>query len=216
MPTFDLGKVVGPQGPQGETGPAGAQGIQGEKGDKGDQGIQGAQGPAGAAGAQGPAGTIEIGTVTASAAGGNPSLDGVRKKAKLRIRRDVCGLWPALGMKRSPRRIPWQLRKKRCSPLPPERKATRSRCGPMLRPAYEHRYTDWPRKALPVLFPLPDGGRAERPSPSSAAAFRIIQDRSSYSRPLSSSANRCTIPSVPWACFADENAATATIQRLRC
>lgn len=74
MPTFDLGKVVGPQGPQGETGPAGAQGIQGEKGDKGDQGIQGAQGPAGAAGAQGPAGTIEIGTVTASAAGGNPSV----------------------------------------------------------------------------------------------------------------------------------------------
>ena len=74
MPTFDLGKVVGPQGPQGETGPAGAQGIQGEKGDKGDQGIQGAQGPAGAAGAQGPAGTIEIGTVTASVAGGNPSV----------------------------------------------------------------------------------------------------------------------------------------------
>lgn len=32
MPTFDLGKVVGPQGPQG---------IQGERGPEGPQGIQG-------------------------------------------------------------------------------------------------------------------------------------------------------------------------------
>lgn len=35
MPTFDLGKVVGPQGPQGATGPQGPQGIQGERGPQG-------------------------------------------------------------------------------------------------------------------------------------------------------------------------------------
>lgn len=74
MPTFILGKVVGPQGPQGETGPQGpqgvqgnpgadgeqgpqgVQGIQGPKGDKGDKGDTGATGPQGAQGAVGPQG----------------------------------------------------------------------------------------------------------------------------------------------------------------
>ena len=32
MPTFDLGKVVGPQGPTGDTGPAGPQGPKPVKG----------------------------------------------------------------------------------------------------------------------------------------------------------------------------------------
>ena len=44
MPTFDLGKVVGPQGP---IGPAGATGPKGDKGDKGDTGPVGPQGPPG-------------------------------------------------------------------------------------------------------------------------------------------------------------------------
>lgn len=65
MPTFDLGKVVGPQGPQGvqgaqgiqgETGAQGPQGIQGETGPRGLQGIQGETGPKGDTGAQGPKG----------------------------------------------------------------------------------------------------------------------------------------------------------------
>lgn len=61
MPTFDLGKVTGPQGPQGETGPQGPQGIQGPKGDigeQGPQGIQGIQGETGAKGDKGDAATI--------------------------------------------------------------------------------------------------------------------------------------------------------------
>lgn len=46
MPTFILGKVVGPQGPEGPRGPEGPQGIQGEQGPKGDTGAQGPAGPA--------------------------------------------------------------------------------------------------------------------------------------------------------------------------
>ena len=49
MPTFDLGKVIGPQGPQG---------IQGERGPEGPQGIQGERGPEGPQGIQGPAYTL--------------------------------------------------------------------------------------------------------------------------------------------------------------
>ena len=83
MPTYDLGKVVGPQGPKGDPGaegpqgpigltgpqgpkgeqgdvgpqgPQGNQGIQGPKGDKGDTGTQGPTGPKGEQGAQGPQG----------------------------------------------------------------------------------------------------------------------------------------------------------------
>lgn len=56
MPTFDLGKVIGPQGPQGPEGPAGPQGAQGLPGATGPEGPQGAQGPAGPAGSTGPAG----------------------------------------------------------------------------------------------------------------------------------------------------------------
>ena len=56
MPTFDLGKVVGPQGPQGPMGPKGEQGVQGPKGDTGPQGIQGVQGEVGPAGPAGPQG----------------------------------------------------------------------------------------------------------------------------------------------------------------
>lgn len=93
MPTFDLGKVVGPQGPQGVAGPKGEQGVQGPKGDAGPQGIQGVQGeagpqgkqgvqgpagpkgdagpqgPEGPQGAQGPSGTITVGTVNTGAPG---------------------------------------------------------------------------------------------------------------------------------------------------
>ena len=85
MPTFDLGKVMGPQGPQGiqgergpegpqgvqgpagpqgepglqgERGPEGPQGIQGERGPEGPQGIQGERGPEGPQGKQGPAYTL--------------------------------------------------------------------------------------------------------------------------------------------------------------
>ena len=36
MPTFDLGKVIGPPGPEGKQGPQGIQGIKGEKGDPGE------------------------------------------------------------------------------------------------------------------------------------------------------------------------------------
>lgn len=49
MPTFDLGKVIGPQGPQGPEGPAGPQGAQGLPGATGPEGPQGVQGPAGPA-----------------------------------------------------------------------------------------------------------------------------------------------------------------------
>lgn len=56
MPTFDLGKVVGPQGPQGERGLQGLQGVQGERGPQGLQGIQGETGPQGEQGVQGPPG----------------------------------------------------------------------------------------------------------------------------------------------------------------
>ena len=56
MPTFDLGKVVGPQGPQGPMGPKGEQGVQGPKGATGPQGIQGVQGEVGPAGPAGPQG----------------------------------------------------------------------------------------------------------------------------------------------------------------
>ena len=38
MPTFDLGKVVGPQGPQGIQGPVGPQGKQGAAGADGRDG----------------------------------------------------------------------------------------------------------------------------------------------------------------------------------
>ena len=48
----------GPEGPQGLRGPEGPQGLQGEKGDSG---------PKGDPGVQGPAGTVSIGTVTATA-----------------------------------------------------------------------------------------------------------------------------------------------------
>ena len=56
MPTFILGKVVGPQGPEGPRGPEGPQGIQGEQGPQGIQGIQGEVGPVGPQGDQGPVG----------------------------------------------------------------------------------------------------------------------------------------------------------------
>lgn len=49
MPTFVLGKVVGPAGPQGEPGPAGPQGIQGIQGERGIPGETGPAGPAGPA-----------------------------------------------------------------------------------------------------------------------------------------------------------------------
>lgn len=39
MPTFDLGKVVGPQGPQGVPGDQGPQGVQGLQGPPGNDGI---------------------------------------------------------------------------------------------------------------------------------------------------------------------------------
>ena len=92
MPTFDLGKVVGPQGPQGDTGPQGPQGIQGEtgpqgpqgpKGDPGDTGATGAQGPKGDTGAAGAAATINgvnaltlttDGSITLSQSGGTATL----------------------------------------------------------------------------------------------------------------------------------------------
>lgn len=54
MPTFDLGKVVGPQGPQGV------------KGDKGEQGVQGVQG---VAGNDGVTPDIQVGAVTTLPAG---------------------------------------------------------------------------------------------------------------------------------------------------
>lgn len=56
MPTFILGKVVGPQGPEGPRGPEGPQGVQGEQGPQGIQGIQGEVGPVGPQGDQGPVG----------------------------------------------------------------------------------------------------------------------------------------------------------------
>lgn len=56
MPTFDLGKVVGPQGPEGPRGPQGEQGIQGPQGPQGIQGIQGEVGPQGPQGIQGETG----------------------------------------------------------------------------------------------------------------------------------------------------------------
>lgn len=56
MPTFDLGRVVGPQGPEGPRGPQGEQGIQGEQGPQGIQGIQGEVGPQGPQGIQGEPG----------------------------------------------------------------------------------------------------------------------------------------------------------------
>ena len=76
MPTFDLGKVVGPQGPQGERGPQGpagengAQGLQGIQGPQGERGPEGPAGPQGPQGPVGPAGTngvtpnIQVGTTT--------------------------------------------------------------------------------------------------------------------------------------------------------
>lgn len=76
MPTFYLGKVVGPQGPrgetgakgeQGETGARGPQGVQGEvgpQGERGPQGIQGIQGPQGPAGADGVTPNLQVGTVS--------------------------------------------------------------------------------------------------------------------------------------------------------
>ena len=54
MPTFDLGKVVGPQGPQG---------------DKGEQGEQGVQGIQGVAGNDGVTPDIQVGAVTTLPAG---------------------------------------------------------------------------------------------------------------------------------------------------
>jgi len=54
MPTFDLGKVVGPQGPQGEQGVQGVQGIQGVQGNPGTDGVT-------------P--NIQVGTTTTLAAG---------------------------------------------------------------------------------------------------------------------------------------------------
>ena len=54
MPTFDLGKIIGPQGPQGE------QGI---------QGIQGVQGVEGPAGVDGYTPNIQVGKVTTLSAG---------------------------------------------------------------------------------------------------------------------------------------------------
>ena len=62
MPTFDLGKVIGPagpegpQGPQGPAGETGPQGIQGPQGTAGPQGPAGEQGPKGDTGATGPKG----------------------------------------------------------------------------------------------------------------------------------------------------------------
>lgn len=60
MPTFDLGRVVGPQGPQGERGPQGEQGVPGERGPQGIQGIQGETGPQGPQGVQGERGETGI------------------------------------------------------------------------------------------------------------------------------------------------------------
>lgn len=68
--------ATGPAGPKGDTGPAGPKGDPGPKGPEGPQGLQGLQGlqgekgdpgPKGEPGAQGPAGTVSIGTVTATA-----------------------------------------------------------------------------------------------------------------------------------------------------
>ena len=60
MPTFDLGRVVGPQGPQGVAGPAGPQGVQGTQGPAGPAGESGATGPQGPAGEAGPAGYTPV------------------------------------------------------------------------------------------------------------------------------------------------------------
>lgn len=54
MPTFDLGKIIGPQGPQGE---------------RGIQGIQGVQGVQGTAGVNGYTPNIQVGTVMTLSAG---------------------------------------------------------------------------------------------------------------------------------------------------
>ena len=62
MPTFNLGKVVGPQGLKGDPGEQGIQGVPGEQGPQGiqgeigPQGIQGPKGDKGDTGATGPAG----------------------------------------------------------------------------------------------------------------------------------------------------------------
>lgn len=97
MPTYDLGKVVGPTGPTGSQGPTGAQGIegpmgpagptgpigpQGPTGDPGPQGGVGPQGPIGDTGPQGPIGDtgpagapiVFYGTCTCDAGPGNGLL----------------------------------------------------------------------------------------------------------------------------------------------
>lgn len=85
MPTYDLGKVVGPTGPTGPQGPTGVRGIEGPMGPTGPTGPIGPQGPAGSPGPQGvigpqgpigdtgPAGApiVFYGTCVCNASGGN-------------------------------------------------------------------------------------------------------------------------------------------------
>lgn len=85
MPTYDLGKVVGPTGPTGPQGPTGAQGKEGAMGPTGPAGPIGPQGPTGESGPQGvvgpqgpigdtgPAGApiVFYGTCVCIASGGN-------------------------------------------------------------------------------------------------------------------------------------------------
>ena len=75
MPTFVLGKVVGPQGPEGPRGLQGEQGIQGPAGPQGIQGPQGEPGPAGPQGIQGPAYTLNDTDKNAIAAAVKASLN---------------------------------------------------------------------------------------------------------------------------------------------
>lgn len=85
MPTYDLGKVVGPTGPTGPQGPTGAQGKEGAMGPMGPAGPIGPQGPTGESGPQGDAGPqgpigdtgpagapiVFYGTCVCNASGGN-------------------------------------------------------------------------------------------------------------------------------------------------
>ncbi len=80
MPTFDLGKIVGPKGEQGIQGAQGQRGIQGIQGEKGDQGIQGMQGVQGEKGEQGIPGNdgytpnIQVGETATLVAGSDATV----------------------------------------------------------------------------------------------------------------------------------------------
>ena len=71
---------TGATGASGATGETGPRGLQGETGPQGQQGTAGATGQTGATGPQGPQGdagtaaTIQVGSVSASAAGSNPTV----------------------------------------------------------------------------------------------------------------------------------------------